>query len=126
MSATGVHSLVDERIPYCQKLIMKGAMHCVRRYFLAKPIDHGDHLLLMIAQLAIAKHNERAGQPLIEHTHKKDGSHNPSNKFMVFVPGVPQIYQLVEILRRALDFAWTWGLIPLPCHGQSSQQCSVY
>ena len=67
MSATGDHSLVEERIPYCQKLVTKGAMHYVRRYLLSQLIDHGDHLLLMTAQVVIDKHNERAGRPLIEH-----------------------------------------------------------
>ena len=41
---------------------------------------------------------------------------------MVLVPGVPQIKQLHEIFRRALDMGWTWGLIPLEYHGQSSKQ----
>ena len=39
MSATGHHKLVEERISYCQKLVMKGAIHCVRRYFLSQPIQ---------------------------------------------------------------------------------------
>ena len=39
---------------------------------------------------------------------------------MVFVPGLAQIYQLCEILQRALDLGWTEMLIPLPFHGQSS------
>ena len=29
MSATGDHSLVEERIPQCQQLVMKGVMHHV-------------------------------------------------------------------------------------------------
>ena len=57
MSATGDHKLVEDRIPYCQKSVTKGAMHCVRRYFLSQPIEHTDHLLFMIAQVVIAKHN---------------------------------------------------------------------
>ena len=60
----------------------------------------------MIAQVVIAK---RAGLPLIEHTCRKDGSPNPSNKFMAFVLRVPQIRQLHKIFRRALDFGWTFG-----------------
>ena len=45
-----------------------------------------------------------------------------SNKIMVFVPGLAQIYQLCEILQRALDLGWTEVLIPLPFHGQSSYE----
>ena len=33
MSATGDHSLVRQRIPHCQRLVMKGVMHKVRRCF---------------------------------------------------------------------------------------------
>ena len=44
---------------------------------------------------------------------------NESNKFMVFLPGLPQIYQFCEILQRAIDLGWTEMLIPLPFHGQS-------
>ena len=36
-----------------------------------------------------------------------------------FVPGLAQIYQLCEILQRAIDLGWTEMLIPLPFHGQS-------
>ena len=35
MSATGDHSLVTERIPHCQQLVMKGVMHHVKRCFLS-------------------------------------------------------------------------------------------
>ena len=94
MSTTGDHHLVDERIPYCQRLVMKGAVHCVRRYFLEQPVEHEDRLLTMIAQIVIAKHSERAGKPLSDHTCKPDGSPNSSNKFMLFLPGVAQIHQL--------------------------------
>ena len=124
MSATGDHRLVEERIPYCQRLLMKGAMHCVRRYFRTQPVEQDDQLLTMIAQIVIVKHNERAGKPLIEHTYRTDGSANLSKKFMIFVPGLAQIHQLCEIFRRALDFGWTWGLISLPFHSQSSEECS--
>ena len=34
MSATGDHKLVRERIPHCQQIVMQGAMHRVKRYFL--------------------------------------------------------------------------------------------
>ena len=37
MSATGDHQLVRDRLPHCQQLVMKGAMHQVKRYFLAQP-----------------------------------------------------------------------------------------
>ena len=59
MSATGDDKLVKERIPYCQRLVVKGAMHCVQRFFLSQPIVHTDRLLFMIAQVVIAKQNER-------------------------------------------------------------------
>ena len=64
MSATGDHNLVEERIPYCQQLVMKGAMHKVRRCFLAQPLDRTANLLNKIAQVVINYHNDRAGQPL--------------------------------------------------------------
>ena len=51
MSTTRDHKLVQERIPYCQKLVMKGATQCVRRYFLSQPIEHTHHLLFVIAQV---------------------------------------------------------------------------
>ena len=47
---------------------------------------------------------------------------NESNKIMVFLPGLAQIYQLCEILQRALDLGWTEMLILLPFHGQSSYE----
>ena len=81
---------------------MKGAMHCIRRYFLEQPVEQEDHLLTMIEQIVIAKHNKRAGKPLIEHSYRSDGSPNPSNKFMIFLPGLAQIHQLCEMIRRAL------------------------
>ena len=43
-----------------------------------------------MAQIVITYHNE-----------------NESNKIMVFLPGLVQIYQLCEILQRALDLGWT-------------------
>ena len=42
---------------------------------------------------------------------------------MIFLPGFAQIRQLCEIFRRALG--WTWGLIPLPFHGQSLEESSA-
>ena len=48
---------------------------------------------------------------------------NQSNKIMVFLPGLAQIYQFCEILQRALDLGWTEMLIPLPFYGQSSTEC---
>ena len=41
---------------------------------------------------------------------------------MVFLPGLAQIYQLREILQRALDLGWTEMLIPLPFQGPSSRE----
>ena len=61
------------------------------------------------------------GKPLIEETCHCKGV-NESNKIMVFLPGLAQIYQFCEILQRALDLGWTEMLIPLPFHGQSSQE----
>ena len=66
-------------------------------YFSHNQFEHGTRLLTMIAQKVIAKHNERAGLPLIEHTCRTDGSTPiPSNKIMVFVPGAAQIHQLLQ------------------------------
>ena len=121
MSATGDHSLVRERIPHCQQLVMKGVMRNVKRCFLEQPLNRSDNLLNQIAQIVITYHNERVGQPLIEETCHCKGV-NESNKIMVFIPGLAQIYQFCEILQRALDLGWTEMLIPLPFHGQSSRE----
>ena len=43
-SATGDHSLVPQRIPHCQRLVMKGVMHKVRRCFLEQPLNRTDNL----------------------------------------------------------------------------------
>ena len=118
MSATGDHSLVTERIPKCQQLVMKSTMHHVKRCFLEQPLDQSHNLLNQMAQIVITFHNERVGRPLVDETCRKSGM-NESNKFMVFVPGLPQIYQFCEILQRAIDLGWTEMLIPLPFHGQS-------
>ena len=118
MSATGDHSLVKERIPHCQQLVMKGVMHHVKRRFLDHPLDQSDNLLNQMAQIVITLHNERVGRPLVDETCQSSGV-NESNKFMVFLPGLAQIYQFCEILQRAIDLGWTEMLIPLPFHGQS-------
>ena len=118
MSATGDHSLVTERIPQCQHLVMKSVMHHVKRCFLEQPLDQAHNLLNQMAQIVITFHNERVGQPLVDETCRQTGD-NESNKFMVFLPGLPQIYQFCEILQRAIDLGWTEMLIPLPFHGQS-------
>ena len=47
---------------------------------------------------------------------------NVSNKIMVFLPGLAQIFQFCEILQRARDLGWTEMLIPLPFRGQSSTE----
>ena len=106
MSATGDHNLGRERIPHCQQLVMKGVMHKVKRGFLEQPLDRSSNLLNQIAQIVITYHNERVGRPLIEETCHCKGV-NESNKIMVFLPGLAQIYQLCEILQRALDLGWT-------------------
>ena len=103
MSATGDHNLVRERIPYCQQLVMKGAMHHVKRCFLEQPLERSTNLLNQMAQIVINYHNDRAGRPLVEETCHSKGV-NPSNKIMVFLPGLAQIFQFCEILQRALDF----------------------
>ena len=118
MSATGDHSLVTERIPHCQQLVMKSVMHHVKRCFLEQPLDQSHNLLNQMAQIVITFHNERVGRPLVDETCRRSGV-NESNKFMVFLPGLPQIYQFCEILQRAIDLGWTEMLIPLPFHGQS-------
>ena len=128
MSATGDHSLVTERIPKCQQLVMKSTMHHVRRCFLEQPLNQSHNLLNQMAQIVITFHNERVGQPLVDETCRKSGV-NESNKFMVFVPGLPQIYQFCEILQRAIDLGWTENVdstsiswTESPCRSQ----CSVY
>ena len=118
MSATGDHSLVGERTPHCQQLVMKGVMHHVKRCFLDHPLDQAHNLLNRMAQVVITFHNERVGRPLVDETCQRSGV-NESNKFMVFLPGLAQIYQFCEILQRAIDLGWTEMLIPLPFHGQS-------
>ena len=118
MSATGDHSLVEERIPHCQQLVMKGVMHHVKRCFLDQPLDQSDNLLNQMAQIVITFHNERVGRPLVDETCQSSGV-NESNKLMVFLPGLAQIYKFCEILQRAIDLGWIEMLIPLPLHGQS-------
>ena len=122
MSATRDHQLACDQIPHCQQLVMKGAMHHVKRYFLAQPMDRSFNMLNMIAQIVITYHNDRAGKPLVDDTCHSRGV-NPSNKIMVFLFGLAQIHQFCEILQRALDFGWTEMLTPLPFHGQSSTEC---
>ena len=96
-------------------------MHKVQRCFSEQPLDQSSNLLNQIAQIVITYHNERVGRPLIEETCHCKGV-NESNKIMAFLPGLAQIYQLCEILQRALDLGWTEMLIPLPFHGQSSRE----
>ena len=50
MSATGDHSLVQDRIPHCQQLVMNGVMHHVKRCFLDHPLDQSHNLLNQMAQ----------------------------------------------------------------------------
>ena len=50
-SVTGDHQLVRDRIPHCQQLAMKGAMHQVKRYFLSQPMERSFNMLNMIAQI---------------------------------------------------------------------------
>ena len=101
MSATGDHNLVRERIAHCQQLAMKGVMHKVKRCFLEQPLDRSSNLLNQMAQIVITYHNERARKPLVDETcHSK--SVNASNKIMVFLPGLAQIFQFCEILQREL------------------------
>ena len=126
--AKSVHKSEDitteKGIPFCQKLVMSGAIDQIRQTFMTQPIVHSDRLLFKIAQVVSGRQNERAGLALVEHTSKKDGPTNPSNKIMplVFVSGVPQIRQPYEMLQRTVDLGWTWGLIALDFHGQSSKQ----
>ena len=49
-------------------------------------------MLNQIAQIVITYHNERVGKPLIDETCHCKGV-NESNKIMVFLPGLAQIYQ---------------------------------
>ena len=68
MSATGDHSLVAERIPHCQQLVMRSVMHHVKRCFLEQPLDQSHNLLNQMAQIVITFHNERVGRPLVDET----------------------------------------------------------
>ena len=77
-------------------------------------------LLFTVAQIIIARHNNRAGEPLVNHTGLSQSGGSRSSKFLVFAPGVPQIRQLHEIIRRALRLRWIWGLISMEFHGQST------
>ena len=79
---------------------MKGAMHSVRRCFLEQPLDRSANLLNKIAQFVINHHNESARQPLVKETCHSKGA-NQSNKIMVFLPGLAQIYHFCEILQRS-------------------------
>ena len=121
MSATGDRNLVRERIPYCQQLVMKGVVHKVKRCFLEQPLDRSANLLNQMAQIVITYHNEKVGRPLIDETCHSKGV-NVSNKIMVSLPGLAQIFQFCEMIQRAIDLGWTEMLIPLPFHGQSSPE----
>ena len=104
--------------------VMKGVMHKVKRCFLEQPLDRSTNLLNQMAQIVIAYHNEKVGRPLIDETCHSKGV-NVSNKTMVFLPGLAQIFQFCEILQRAIaaiDLGWTEMLIPLPFHGQGSTE----
>ena len=98
---------------------MKGVMHKVKRCFLEHPLDRSTNLLNQMAQIVITYHNERVGRPLIDETCHSKGV-DVSNKIMVFLPGLAQIFQFCEIIQRAIDLGWAEMLIPLPFHGQSS------
>ena len=80
---------------------MKGAMHCVRRYFLEQPVKQEDHLLTMIAQSGIAKHNERAGKSLIEHTYRSESLGSSCLDWLRYT-------SCAGDFRRALDFGFTF------------------
>ena len=54
MSATGDLDLLRNRIPRCQKVVLTGAMHKIRRIFLSQPTQRSDHLLFSMAQIIIA------------------------------------------------------------------------
>ena len=105
------------RIEFSHRIVLTGTM---------RKISAQITCLFSIAQVIIARHYERAGLPLVEHYSQPGEGLNPSNKFMVlfmvFVPGVPQIKQLHEILCSILDMGWTWGLILLELHGQRSKK----
>ena len=68
----GDHQLVEERIPYCQRLVMRGAMHSIGRHFLTQPMERSHNMLNTMAQIVITYHNERAGKPLTDHTCHSD------------------------------------------------------
>ena len=65
-----------------------------------------------MVQVIIGRHNETAGAPFVDRTGLNQPGGDQSDKFLACVPGVPQIRQLHEILRKALDLGSTWGRIP--------------
>ena len=95
MSATGDHDLVNKRIARCQRLILQGAMQKVCQTFLSHPTQRSDHLLFTMAQVVIDRHNWTAGRQLVNHTDLNQLGGNSADKFLCFVPGVPQTKQLL-------------------------------
>ena len=79
MGATGDHDLVKNATPQCHKIVFTGATRKIHQIFLSQPIQRADHLLFTTSQIIIAKHNERAGLPLVDHTSRTDGRVNPCN-----------------------------------------------
>ena len=68
MSATGDSDLVKNQVPRCQKVVLSGAMHKIGRIFLSQPTQCSDRLLFSMAQIIIARHSNRAGRALVDHT----------------------------------------------------------
>ena len=67
---------------------------------------HSDYVLALTlaAMQRHSFHNERVGRPLVDETCQSSGV-NESNKFMVFVPGLAQIYLDGDV--DPLTFSWS-------------------
>ena len=60
MSAMGDHDL-----PFCQQVVLTCMMHKIHRIFMSQPIRRHDQLFFNMAQVIIARCNERAGLALV-------------------------------------------------------------
>ena len=112
MSATGDHQPVEERIPHCQRLVMKGAMHCVKRYFLSQPIERSHNMLNSIAQIVINNHNERAANLLLTILATAMGQLILPARLWFFFLGLPSFISSVRSLEEHLILAGHGDSLP--------------
>ena len=121
MSATGDHQLVRDRIPHCQRLVMKGVMHQVRRYFVVathgKDTQHAQYDCADCDHLSQRSRRKTTCRPYLPQQGSSESIQQDYGFPSWTCPDTPMI------LQRALDFGWTEMLIPLPLHGQSSTAC---